>query len=340
MYKSSILLLIALLFLPSGEVVAQGFIPCDGLDCSACDLATMANRIVTWLIGVLFVVFAVVVAVAGFGLVTSGGNPSAKDAAKSKFTNAIIGLIIVLAAWILVDTIMRGLLAGGTGKLEGFGPWSEVQCQSQSETRVVDNPNAGTDGAAAPEFIGPAAPAVASPGGNTCFVGANGVYDGGRPDSDDVCLDSYDVSGAAYNLPDGSHLGYTAPPGYIGPETIAANPQISPNLRLCDVTNCDAARRSGDYIYIDPFMVQQLEGVRGDLGGLNVNSGYRSPAYNQGVGGATHSRHQYGDAVDIAVTPSNSEADIIASCRARGATNTYTYDSGAHVHCDWRGAAR
>jgi hypothetical protein len=88
----------------------------------------MGNTILNWLIGVLFVVFAVILAVAGWGLVTSAGNQTALNDAKSKFTNAFIGLIIVLAAWLLVDTLMRGLIKGGEGEIEGFGLWSEIEC--------------------------------------------------------------------------------------------------------------------------------------------------------------------------------------------------------------------
>lgn len=329
-----------------------GFVPCDGVGpdaCSACDLAVMGNTILNWLIGFMFVIFAIVMTVAGFGLVTSGGNPSAKEAAKSKFVNAIVGLIIVLAAWILVDTIMRGVLAGTDGDIEGWGPWSQISCQSQEQARIVDRSDAFTDAG----FIGPlpagvtgsGGPVNASliPGGGSCFPGANGVVDGPpefTPGSDDVCIDSYTVTGADYDIPGGAPAGYTPPPGYFGPDAIAANPQITPNFRLCDVTNCDEARRRGDYVYVDPAMVQQLEGVQSTLGSeVQVNSGYRSPGYNAALpngGGATHSRHIYGDAVDIAVTPTNTEAEIVASCKANGATFTMTYDSGRHVHCDWR----
>jgi hypothetical protein len=108
----------------------RGFVPCSGTNCSACDLVKLANTIIKWLIGILFIIFAILVAVAGARLVTSGGNQSAKEAAKSSLTNAIIGIIIILAAWLLVDTIMRALL-GNSGQFTGGGPWSEVACQRQ-----------------------------------------------------------------------------------------------------------------------------------------------------------------------------------------------------------------
>ena len=115
---------------------AQGFLPCDGSvdnPCNSCDIVTVANEFISWLIGAVMVLFAVLMVVAGFGLVTSQGNPDALNTAKSKFINAIIGLIIVLSAWIMVDTLMRGLI-GNNGQIEGYLAWSEVECTTQVES--------------------------------------------------------------------------------------------------------------------------------------------------------------------------------------------------------------
>ncbi|USN92226.1 MAG: lytic transglycosylase domain-containing protein [Candidatus Nomurabacteria bacterium] len=94
----------------------------------------MANGIVKWLIGVLMVVFAVLIVVAGFKLVTSGGNPGAKEDAKNMIANAIIGIIIVLAAWLMVDTVMKGLLIGGDGRIDGKLFWSKIECSVMAQT--------------------------------------------------------------------------------------------------------------------------------------------------------------------------------------------------------------
>jgi hypothetical protein len=117
----------------SGRGDPGGIVPCSGLDCDSCSVVTLIERIIDWLIGVLLVIFAIITAVAGFKLVISGGNPQAKTEAKSLLTNAFIGIVIVLTAWLLVDTLMRALLSGGEGTLEGYGPWSSVQCNSQVE---------------------------------------------------------------------------------------------------------------------------------------------------------------------------------------------------------------
>ena len=137
-----VLLLLAFLILPSGAVEAQQSILdanfCSGTDCSACDLVLLANNLIKWLIGTVMVLFSVLAVWAGFGLVTSGGNPSALSDAKSKFTNAFIGLLIVLSAWLVVDTLMRGLVGNG-GEIEGYGPWSQVYCARQADATVVAN---------------------------------------------------------------------------------------------------------------------------------------------------------------------------------------------------------
>jgi hypothetical protein len=90
--------------------------------------------LISWVIGIIFVIFAVLLVVAGFQLVTSAGNQSAQQSAKEKFINALIGIIIVLAAWLLVDTLMRAVLPEDTGVIEGWGFWAEVQCFDQTET--------------------------------------------------------------------------------------------------------------------------------------------------------------------------------------------------------------
>ena len=128
----------------AGRGDTGGIVPCSGLDCDACSVVKLIENIVDWLIGVMLVIFAIVTAVAGFKLVMSGGNTAAKTKAKEMLTNAFIGIIIVLTAWLLIDTLMRALLPSGTGTLEGYGPWSSVQCNSQVEPVAGPDSGGGT----------------------------------------------------------------------------------------------------------------------------------------------------------------------------------------------------
>jgi hypothetical protein len=111
----------------------QGFYICEGTQCSACDLVRLANQVIVWLIGVLFMLFAVLIFIAGFRLVTSGGNQDAMTKAKNSMINAIVGILIVLSAWLIVDTLFRGLNVTYRG---GPFPWSQVSCQQQTDVHA------------------------------------------------------------------------------------------------------------------------------------------------------------------------------------------------------------
>lgn len=138
-----LLVLIALILLVAPNPALAQFVPCDGvaidggIPCDACYLIEMGQRILFWLIGILTVVFGFVALAAGWEMVTSGGNPAALSSAKQKLLNAVIGLLLVLAAWLLVDILMRSLLAGAGGTIPGYGPWNSIQCGSMTDPAVV-----------------------------------------------------------------------------------------------------------------------------------------------------------------------------------------------------------
>ncbi len=125
------------------DVAAAQLVRCEGPDCDFCTIVESANYLINWLIGILIVLAVFLIALAGFKLVTSGGNSGALDEAKKMLSNALIGFIIVLAAWLIVDTIMKGLLPN-QGQILGR-PWNTITCQPQPELfetsfdELVDN---------------------------------------------------------------------------------------------------------------------------------------------------------------------------------------------------------
>ena len=128
---------------PDGVIEGKGFIPCSGTTCSPCDLIVLFNTVLKWFLTISFLIFAIVALVAGIKLVTQG-NPGALADAKKSFTNAFIGLIIILSAFLIVDTLMRYLVRDG-GDIEGYGPWQKVACATQSEAKTEKGLFGGDD---------------------------------------------------------------------------------------------------------------------------------------------------------------------------------------------------
>lgn len=120
-------LVLCLVFLPS-LVIAQGdvsiynpdeeygLVPCGSPGqepCTTEHVVAFANNVITWLISILGVIAVIALMITGFKLVTSAGNPGAWTQAKDMFTNIVIGIIIILAAWLVVDTILKGFTDQG-----------------------------------------------------------------------------------------------------------------------------------------------------------------------------------------------------------------------------------
>jgi len=91
--------------------------------CNFCAMLAMANNLINLLFQLLVIVAVILIVVAGFKLVTSAGNTQALESAKSMLTNVIIGFVIVMAAWLIVDTIFK-MLVRDTGN---FGVWNRLE---------------------------------------------------------------------------------------------------------------------------------------------------------------------------------------------------------------------
>jgi hypothetical protein len=98
---------------------------CQGADaaskCGICDLATLAQNILNTSIYVLIILSAILFAWAGWKMLTSGGNSSEYAAGKRMFGSVFIGLIIIMGAWIAVDTLMKVMFNS-----DKYGPWNKI----------------------------------------------------------------------------------------------------------------------------------------------------------------------------------------------------------------------
>ena len=110
-------------------------VPCDGTDvgggteCTICHLATLAQNVLNTGIYIAIALSAILFAWAGWKYVTAGCNPGKATQAREVFTNVVIGLVIILAGWLVVDTLIKTLVKDGGG----FGPWNKI-CTYQTDS--------------------------------------------------------------------------------------------------------------------------------------------------------------------------------------------------------------
>jgi len=77
--------------------------------CDFNDLLTLVSKLFNYFVLLAAPLAAAIIVYGGIVMVTSGTNESKRTEAKGIIGNAVLGLIIVLAAWLVVRTIMVGL---------------------------------------------------------------------------------------------------------------------------------------------------------------------------------------------------------------------------------------
>ncbi len=148
LYSSTILF-----FVPVAYAAAKIVPNCPVNGCRACDLVILGNNLITFLIGIGIFVAVISIAITAFQTIISG--ESGAHALGSTATNIVIGIIIMLAGWLIVDTLLKLLVAPGK-----LGPWNEIEC--------IENPGIEED------------PTVATKPGRIAYVAGGGKGSGAQ----------------------------------------------------------------------------------------------------------------------------------------------------------------
>jgi hypothetical protein len=115
------IIVLALLVVPILSFAADTpLVPCGTsahpAPCGFNDLMTLVNTVIHFILFDMVVpIAAIMCAYAGFLMVTAGGDSAgARKKAKDIFFKAIVGLIIAIAAWLIISTILAILGYDGT----------------------------------------------------------------------------------------------------------------------------------------------------------------------------------------------------------------------------------
>lgn len=105
-----------------------------------------------------------------------------------------------------------------------------------------------------------------------------------------------------------------------------------------------ACRDGSDAILAAPRLIMVLESLRTHFNApLLIHSGYRTPQYNEQVGGAEHSQHCYGTAADVSIRGVSPQAvadfarQLMPDFGGVGRYDSFTHLDVRETKTDWKG---
>ncbi len=90
--------------------------PCDqstGLRCTETSVPQIFKTVINWALGIAFGVAVIFLIIGGFRYITSAGNEEAAEKGKSSVINALIGIVIIVLSYVIVNVASN--LVAGTG---------------------------------------------------------------------------------------------------------------------------------------------------------------------------------------------------------------------------------
>ena len=87
---------------PTGNVIK--FIPQEGAS-----LTEIVQSILNWIFGIIGIVAVVMIIIGGFNFMTSAGDPGKVKKGKDTILYGIIGLVVALLAFAIVNFVLNGI---------------------------------------------------------------------------------------------------------------------------------------------------------------------------------------------------------------------------------------
>jgi hypothetical protein len=126
---------IALLLLAPSVAAAQfgPIVPdvCKACPCGFGGVLAIVQNLINFVISLSIIIATIVIAWAGGLYILSPTNPEMRGTANKMLINAVIGIMIVLSAWLIVDFVMKTLYGGQ------FGPWNSILTDTSGSNSCV-----------------------------------------------------------------------------------------------------------------------------------------------------------------------------------------------------------
>jgi Type IV secretion system pilin len=94
--------------------------PADtGVRCSEGSISSIFHLIINWALAIAFIAAVIMLIYGGFRYITSAGNAESAGTGKTAIMNALIGIVIVVLSYIIVQIVYRFVAGTGTGGVLG-----------------------------------------------------------------------------------------------------------------------------------------------------------------------------------------------------------------------------
>lgn len=127
-----VILLSTFYFLASALVVqSAGLVPCGGFGqdpCTYCDLLKLLKGVINFLMYIIFPLATIMIVWGGIVIMTARESPERVKQGRSIITAAVVGILIALLSWLILDTIIQ--VMAPNFKVVNLGrPWQQLNCQ-------------------------------------------------------------------------------------------------------------------------------------------------------------------------------------------------------------------
>jgi hypothetical protein len=92
--------------------------------CNLCDAMIVLRNIITFGFELIFTIGTGMIAWGAIRMMAAGGNEKTVSEARGIMTSAIIGIVIAVSAWTIINVILGLLSSNGVA-----APWSTITCQ-------------------------------------------------------------------------------------------------------------------------------------------------------------------------------------------------------------------
>lgn len=93
---------------------------CRQCPCGFGGVLAIIQNLVNFIIGIAIIFATIIIVWGGILYVLSPANPENRNTANKMLINAVVGILITLSAWLIVDFVMKTLYGGQ------FGPWNTI----------------------------------------------------------------------------------------------------------------------------------------------------------------------------------------------------------------------